>query len=262
MADRKRSKVGTAIGAVLAGIGLVFGPTPAPAQAAFAETAAIVITAAARNMDTLWPGNSLDPKQNLARGAVVAALDAIAGMAGGPGGLSAFTTDDVVKLADAVVDSVATNPRLMDALPGNNTYLKLALSAMLQALAEQNVGKLSAADAVVIVAAGVQAATLKQPLLKEAKPGSIVLKAVLESVFGALSKVKANGSDAAKWRATGTTLLVGLVEAAFDVVVSLPDAKPVTGPKLDKVEAALVQAISEGRSLSELRDAILQILTA
>lgn len=34
MADRKRSKVGTAIGAVLAGIGLVFGPTTAPAQAA------------------------------------------------------------------------------------------------------------------------------------------------------------------------------------------------------------------------------------
>lgn len=247
---------------LLADLAMEFSKAPLPSSgnAAFAETAAIVVTASARNMETLWPNRSLDPAQNLARGAVVTALDAITGIAGGAGGISAFTTGDVVRLADAVVASVATNPRLMDALPGNNTQLKLALSAMLQALAQQSVRKLAAADAVVIVAAGIEAATLKQPLLEEAKPGIILLRAVLEAVFGALAEVKKNGNDAAKWRAAGSTLMIGLVEAAFDAVAAVPDIKKVTGPALDALQKALVQFISEGQPLNELGEVIARVL--
>jgi hypothetical protein len=237
---------------LLAALATAFSKAPLPSsvQAAFSETAAIVISATDRNIDTLWPDKSLDPSQNLARGAVVVSLDAIAEIAVGAGGLSAFTTEDVVRLADAVVASVAKNPRLMDALPGGDPYLKVAVEAMLKALAQQSLGKLSAADAVVIIAAGIEAATLKLPLLAEAKPGSIVLKAVLEAVFGALAEVRQTGSDAAKWRATGRTLLVDLVKTTFDAVANLPDAKQVRAPQLDAVKAALVKAISEGRPLT------------
>ena len=71
-----------------------------------------------RRMDTLWPDDGLDPAQNLARGAVVAALDAVAGVAGGTGGISPFTTADMVSIADAVVGLGRAKPGLMSINPG------------------------------------------------------------------------------------------------------------------------------------------------
>ena len=232
---------------------------PKSVQAAFAETAAIVLSATDRHMDTLWPNNSLDPAQNLARGAVVAALDAVAGIAGGTGGISAFTTADMVSIADAVVASVAQNPKLMSINPGGNPYLKVALDAMLQALAQQSVSKLAAPDVVIILAAGVEAATLKLPLLNDVGTGGpILLKGVLLAIFGALADIKQNGNDAAKWRATGTAFVVNLVKVAFDTVAALPDAAQVTGPKLDSLKTAIAKFVADGEPLAKLPDIIQQ----
>ena len=249
---------------LLADLATSFSKTQLPnsIQAAFAETAAIVVSATDRHMDTLWPNNSLDPAQNLARGAVVAAIDAVTGFAGGSGGFSAFATQDMISIADAVVASVANNPKLMDINPGGSPHLKAALEAMLQALAQQSVGKLSAPDVVIILIAGMQAATLKLPLLSETNQGgSVLLKGVLLAVFSALGDVKQNGNDQAKWRVTGTQFLINVIKAAFDVVAALPDSTQVTGPKLDALKSALINFATTGQPLAKLPDVIAAALT-
>ena len=165
----------------------------------------------------------------------------------------------MVSIADAVVASVAQNPKLMSINPGGNPYLKVALDAMLQALAQQSVSKLAAPDVVIILAAGVEAATLKLPLLNDVGTGGpILLRGVLLAIFGALTNIKQNGSDAAKWRATGTAFVVNLVKVAFDTVAALPDAAQVTGPKLDSLKTAIAKFVADGEPLAKLPDIIQQ----
>ena len=231
---------------------------PTNAQAAFAEVAAIVVSATDRHMDTLWPNNNLDPAQNLARGAAVAALDTLTQNAGGGSGFAAFSSQDVVSLANAVIASVADNPALMSIkAPGADPYLTAALSAMLKALKQQSVAKLSTADVVTIVTAGISAAVRKLQVLQDAGgAASAPIGGLLDAVFGAIGDVKQNGSDAAKWQVTGTGFIVDVIKILFDKVATLPGNTAITAAKLMALRATLNQFAAKGESLTALPDLI------
>lgn len=231
---------------------------PASAQAAFAEVAAIVVGATDRHMDTLWPNNSLDPDQNLARGAAVAALDVIVANPGGGSGFSTLTTTDVVSVANAVIASVADNPALMSIKVGGvDPYLTVALSAMLQALKRQSMAMLSAADVVTILGAGVAAAVHKLPLLQDSGVGtSVLVGGLLDAVFAALGDVKQNGTDAAKWQVAGSTFAVDVIKVVFNAVAALPGNTTMTSAKLTTLKTQLSQFVTDAKPLTALTDVI------
>jgi hypothetical protein len=226
---------------------------PATTQAAFAEVAAVVVQATDRHMDTLWPNNSNDPAQNLARSAVVATLDTLATIGAGDG-FSAFTTKDVVAIANAAIAAVADNPALMNIRAGSaDPYLKAALLAMLQSLKQQSVATLSGEDVVTLLTAGLNAAVRKLPLLQNSGIGSsMVLGGVLDAAFEALREIRQNGSDAAKWQATGSKFVLDVIKTLLESIGELPGGTALTNDKLTALKAALIQFIAGGKPLAAL----------
>ena len=228
--------------------------------AAFPDAVAIVLGATSRHMDTLWPNDSTDPAKNLARGAAVAALGAITADLGVGTGFSGFTSADVVALVDAVVASVADNPGLMTLNVGGDPALTAALVAMLKTLKQQNVMALSAGDVVAIVTAGLAASARKLPLLQQAETTiPLLIDSLFQTVFAALATIRQAGGAAA-WQISGRGFIRDLVKAALGAVVALPADNQVTAARLRAAQAAIVDFLTAGKSITALPDAIRQAL--
>ena len=235
---------------------LARSPLPA-AQSALADVAGIVLGATSRHLDTLWPGGSLAPADNLARGAAVAAFNAIAADLAGAG-FSGFTTADVVALVDAVVMSVADNPALMKLA---DQPLQGALAAMLTVLKAQDVARLNAGDVVAVVTAGLAAAARNFTMLQPVAPGApMLLGGVLSAVFAAVASIQTDGSPAAQWQVASRIALLDIIRSALAGVAALPAANSATSAKLGTLESGLVQFFAAGRPASELPGAIAQAL--
>ena len=234
---------------------------PTTVQSAFAEATAIVVGATDRHIDTLWPNNSTDPAQNLARGAVVAALDALAGTGSGGNGFSALATKDVVTITQAVVGAVGSNPALMNLKTGSaDPYLKIALVAMLNSLKQQNLAIFPPDDVVTLLGTGLQAAILQLPLLQGERAQPILLSGLIDAVFAALSDVRQNGSDEAKWRATGTTFALNVCQTVLNTIGALPRTSPIGMEKLEGLQAALTQFVKESEPLTNLPAIVAQAI--
>ena len=191
---------------LLADLATTLSHSPLPAaQSALADVAAIVLSATSRHLDTLWPAGSLSAGDNLARGAAVAVIQAIAADLPGTG-ISGFTTADVVALVDTAVASVADNPILMHA---GDPKLVAALAAMLAALKVQKVTKLTGADVVAVIASGLAVAVRNLAMLQPSAPGApMLLRGVLAAVFDAVGTVQAGGNLAAIWQVASRSALL------------------------------------------------------
>jgi hypothetical protein len=233
-------------------------PLPA-AQSALADVAAIVLDATARHLDTLWPDSSLSAADNVARGAAIAAIQAISSDIAGTG-YSGFRTADIVALAGVAVAAVVDNPALMK--PGD-TKLAVALAAMVSALKAQSVARLSGADVVAVVVAGLAAAARNLAMLQPVSQGApMLLGAMLAAVFDALGAIQASGNAAAIWRVVSRAALLDTIRTTLEAGAALPVNNPVTSQKLAQLRDVLVRFFAAGRPSSELPGALAQMLAA
>ena len=190
----------------------------------------------------------------------MAALGAITADLGVGTGFSGFTSADVVALVDVVVASVADNPGLMTLNVGGDPALTAALVAMLKTLKQQNVMALSAGDVVAIVTAGLAASARKLPLLQQAETTiPLLIDSLFQTVFAALATIRQAGGAAA-WQISGRGFIRDLVKAALGAVVALPADNQVTAARLRAAQAAIVDFLTAGKSITALPDAIRQAL--
>jgi hypothetical protein len=229
-------------------------------DAALPEAVSIVLGATSRHIDTLWPNNSTDPTQNLARGAAVAALGAITADVGKGTGFSGFTTSDVTALINAVVASVIDNPGVMKLTIGGGPALNAALVAMLRSLKGQHVTALSGEDVVTILTAGLKAAAGNLPLLQQAQTTApLLIDGVFQTVFAALATVQLNGGAPA-WQAASRQFVIDVLKDTLGSVAALPVGSPVTTAKLTALQSAIVEFITAGQPLAALPGVIQQAL--
>ena len=186
----------------------------------FPELASLVLEKSAANLDLVWPGDVNDPEHHLLLTGTRQLFLALAEETHEEG-WPTLTKNQIMGIAAVVFDEIIENPDwLLDrAELGDDSALRVAVSAAISSLLQHRDPRLSVDTAAAAILAAVNACAMRFELLRELPPGGAdsgkvairaAIDAVLESVFGDHVSAKE------KWvRARNTTLATAL-EVALD----------------------------------------------
>lgn len=186
----------------------------------FPEIARLVLEKSAGHLDLLWGPSFQSPERHLL---VTATRVLLRSLAKEPPQGSAWTPrltpDQIIGLADAVLDEVVDNPAwLLDEAGGESGYLEAALEAVLASLRKVPGSRISAETGVAVLRAGLGAAALRLDLLGDlpaeaGRPARTAVTAALDAIF---EEIFDRGVDpGARWDLARNATLRTLAEIAL-----------------------------------------------
>ena len=213
------------------------------------ELVRLILEKSADNLDLLWPASQADPGEHLlvkATGALLAALS----KAPSPGTQwrLSLTPDQLVEMADAILDDVIDNPAWLIQQAGRDSRLQAAIEAILAALAKAPGDRLSIETGIAILHAGIGAVALRLDFLEtlpaaSAQPAEIALTTAIEAIFAELF-----GPDLADvhWQLVRNSTVQTIVEICLDALAE----HGATRTTIATVGQAVRELIEAGRPLN------------
>lgn len=188
------------------------------------EIARLVLSKTAANLPTIWGSKESDPASNLAMIATSELLEALsaAGTSSANGQWRpSLSQAQLSTVLETVLDELLENPRWVSGrIAGNERRnLRLALDAVLAALAHQQGDRVSMETGVRTIKAGLAAAALNLDLLESLPTGAggdveVALTSTIDVVLSTLLDPGADQSTA--WVTARTSVISALIEVALD----------------------------------------------
>lgn len=185
------------------------------------EVVRLVIDKSADNLELLWPKSHNSPQRHLLVIATSTFLKAIAKPAPPNSKWNPqFTPDQLLDLAEAVLDEVVDNPAwIIDEAGNESGTLQKAVEAILAALRKVPGQRLSAETGIAVLKVGISAVGLRLSFLDRlpgaaGEPERAAITAALDALF---SEIFADGVGAdANWDLARNSTLVVLTEIALE----------------------------------------------
>jgi hypothetical protein len=186
----------------------------------FPEVVRLVLDKSADNIDLIWGKSFKSPQRHLLVTATGTLLKCLA-KTPPPGSTwkPHLTPDQLIKVAETVLDEVVNNPAwLVDEAGQTSGHLQAAVEAILAAMRKVPGNRISAETGVAILRAGIGAVALRLPLLDTlpptaGQPAREAITAGLDAIFG---EIFAQGVTAdANWNLARNSTLQTLVEIAL-----------------------------------------------
>jgi hypothetical protein len=210
----------------------------------FPEVVRLVLDKSADNLDLLWGKSFKSPRRHLLVMATDTLLKSISKTP--PAGSTwkpQFTPDQLIEVANSVLDEVVNNPAWILNEAGNASgCLQAAVEAILEALHKVPGNRISAETGVAILRSGIGAVALRLSLLDELadtaeQPAKVAVSAALEAIFGEVFADGVSADD--NWDLARNSTLQTIAEIALDKLAKFGATKQ----EIEKLRQAVQELV-------------------
>jgi hypothetical protein len=227
----------------------------------FPDIARLVLEQTAGHLDTLWQPEGIG--QNLAVTAVATLLTELARKPETGPWRPKLSKSQLLNVVESVLDDLARNPAILTREVSNRPALEVALRAVLDALAAQELGRFSSNTAVQIAALAVQAVAERWEFLEELSDDTGHKQIAVATVIEAVLSTVMHAGEKPAWTLAQDVVLVALIDTAFATLAEYG----INAGALQTLQAALDKVVADlaagGRfSVDAFADDLAQTLAA